>query len=527
MKSKFSKIMGIGFALVLVASMMLFAIPTAAGPYNDLAPAVPNAWAEFPPTPGALGGWFFDPAITKVGPIAEAINGDLYAYVAGTAATLANPGTNDIFKSTNGGRTWTVSTSPGYFVNGAGGATAPVIDMVCSSESEDILYVTDGNYVYKSVNGGMSFFIIAEDSFETAILGVCGPSTVLTGGNYITSLDVGYNTDGSSYVFIGVTGTYAPAATPIANNPLYPSVLYINEAGYPSAWTDLSLYCFHAYYETTPDPDVYYPGGFTPYSIGAAPDFATSKKIYVAVSNGLIAHLTFAAAGYTALDAADIGAVVTGATTTDTGILYAYDNTTRTWTVVMDDNGDLFDVAEAVTVTSTHGGTTTGAAVIGETYVISSVGITCGWSEVDELLWDCDAAKNFDIMHASRFAFPPEYAEVGNIFIGVAGVTVGGDVYCVFDTTPQMPDALDLNVQGYYSGCVGISDANICSLDIDENGSLIAGAWGSKRVASVVHHDRPRFGDIVVGIQYSCVGTIRYYSTDVAGDTVSISCPEC
>ena len=411
MKTKLSKIMGIGFTLVLLASMMIFAVPVAAGPYQDLAPALPNLWAGFPPTPSALGSWFFDPAITQVGPLAKSINGDLYAYVAGTAATPLNPGTNDIFKSVDGGHTWTVSAIPLYFVNGAGAATAPVIDMVCSSVSEDVLYLTDGNYVYKSVNGGLSFAIVAEDSLETALYGLCGPAVTIT-WLPITCLDVGYNANGDSFVFIGTTSTYSGSTPP--NILGQPSVLYINEAGYPSAWTDLGLHCFHANGAN--------PGTYVPYSIGVSPDFATSKKIYVAVS-----------------------------TATD-----PYD----------------------VTPTATH------------TWVISSVGIFCSWNEVDELFWDCNAANNFRINHASRFAFPSDYAGTGTLFIGVTAwngtttFTPGGDVYSVFDTVPAAPDALDLNVQGYSTGCIGFYHANICSLDIDENDAMIAGAWNSYQLQS-------------------------------------------
>ena len=47
MKSKLKGALGIGFALVLVASLMLFAIPAAAGPYEDLAPKLPNGWEGF------------------------------------------------------------------------------------------------------------------------------------------------------------------------------------------------------------------------------------------------------------------------------------------------------------------------------------------------------------------------------------------------------------------------------------------------------------------------------------------------
>jgi len=413
MKKKLTKIIGIGFALVLVASMMLFAIPAAAGPYLDLAPQLPNMWAGFAPTPSAFGAWFFDPAITQVGPLAKAINGDIYAYVAGTAATptAQNPGTNDIFKSIDGGHTWTVSTIPFYFVNSAFAATASVKDMVCSDVSEDVVYLTDGNYVYKSINGGLSFFIVAEDSLETILTGTCGPSVVLTGGAYINCIDIGYNAAGEAYIFIGVNGTDQGAGY----DTDYPSVLYINEDGYPSTWADLKLHCFHndvAHSEPA--------GGYVPLSIGVAPNFDVTKKIYVLVTNS-------------------------------------------------DDLSDHPDVVDA------------------RTYVVSNVGVECSWAAVDELLWDCNSANNFQTYCASRFAFTSEFATLGNVYIGVTAWdntaatfetnTPGGDVYVAYDTIVPAQDALDLNVQGYTSACIGIFDANICSLDVSEDDELMAGAY--------------------------------------------------
>lgn len=74
--------------------------------------------------------------------------------------------------------------------------------------------------------------------------------------------------------------------------------------------------------------------------------------------------LTLAAAGYTPAVAGDIGKTVTGGTTGDTGVLVSYNNTTRVWIVTAVDSGDLFDVAEALTVGAggTGAGTTVGAA---------------------------------------------------------------------------------------------------------------------------------------------------------------------
>ena len=49
-------------------------------------------------------------------------------------------------------------------------------DMVVSSLYEDVAYATDGNYVFKTMDGGNNWAIVAEDSLETVLLGVCGPA---------------------------------------------------------------------------------------------------------------------------------------------------------------------------------------------------------------------------------------------------------------------------------------------------------------------------------------------------------------
>jgi len=66
--------------------------------------------------------------------------------------------------------------------------------------------------------------------------------------------------------------------------------------------------------------------------------------------------LTLASGGYVSAISGDIGKIVTGGSTGDTGRLLAYDNTARKWWVRMIDSGDLFDNAsESVSVTSGTG----------------------------------------------------------------------------------------------------------------------------------------------------------------------------
>jgi len=253
LKSKISKILGIGLTFVLLASLMVFALPAAAGPGE-------NTWSKFVyPT--------YDPAITAVGPMAEAIDGTLYAYVAGTNATpeAANPGRDDIFKSIDDGRTWTVSAVPFYYGGGA------VVDMVCSELSEDVLYVTDGNYVYRSINGGVTFMPVAAEDLEAKLMGACG--TTIT-GDPITSIDVAYDGAGKPMVFIGTKA--------VAGGPAVGSVYWIADQTFSAMWTDLQVQCYGCY-------DIY--------SVGAAPDFATSSKVYAVVSRG--ASLLYVANGVT------------------------------------------------------------------------------------------------------------------------------------------------------------------------------------------------------------------------------------
>ncbi len=74
-------------------------------------------------------------------------------------------------------------------------------------------------------------------------------------------------------------------------------------------------------------------------------------------------ELVFVIANYTNAVVADIGRAVIGGDSTDSGKLVEYDNVSRKWIVNPDDTEDLFDVAEAITITEgTGAGTTKGAS---------------------------------------------------------------------------------------------------------------------------------------------------------------------
>lgn len=76
--------------------------------------------------------------------------------------------------------------------------------------------------------------------------------------------------------------------------------------------------------------------------------------------------LTFGAT-YVNCVTSDLHKPIVGGSTTDSGVLVHYDNTAKQWYVRCDAADDLFDAAEAITITGgTGSGTTTGASVTGE-----------------------------------------------------------------------------------------------------------------------------------------------------------------
>jgi len=544
MKNRIHKIMGVGITLVIAMSLVMgFAAPASA------AETINEWYKFSYPGPGADDGWLYSPDILRVGEIIEAIDGTLYVHVrrcvpetlfilsdgtitynaventgipyTGTVAVEMNgtwnntdieaflptdftayimaPGMNfmcmhgtltatsvsfeggvatssyiasgtddtlsgvfgigncgnvligniegvgfigtvngvgdDIFKSTDGARTWEETDYPGGWV----------VDMAASSLDADILYAADGHYVYKTDDAGDDWTYVKQDSLEEQLSGACHvppccqtcfidgvaeccPSCVASGDGYpyncpITSIDVTYDDSDNPYVFIG-TRKHCSILDLDDDQYLDPfpgEVYWICEAGYPSNWSGLGLCCYRN-------------GTYDAIAVGCAPDWADTNETYVVVS-------------------------------TD------------------DDNGDG-DPGDVDTDYQTHVTYTTGGP--------------CDWPEYAELLWDC--TTNFASRYASRIAFPDDWEDTETLFVGVVDCAdcdecaegtgapwhddywygCGGDVYMVMDG-----DCYDMNVKGISSGCIGVEDVDICSLDIEgdtEEARLIAGDFCCNKV---------------------------------------------
>jgi photosystem II stability/assembly factor-like uncharacterized protein len=165
MKRKFVKILGVVLTLSLLVSLGLIPATTVS--------AGTQAWSTFA-IPSATG-LVLDTGSTWAGPFAMNNTGTAI-YMGGENTAAA--GTGALYKSVDGGRTWTKLTIAGL-PNAAGWATT-ITDIVCSSVDADTVYVTDGFDIYKTTNGGTTWVVLSNLFGSIAAAGL------------ITSIDVGY-----------------------------------------------------------------------------------------------------------------------------------------------------------------------------------------------------------------------------------------------------------------------------------------------------------------------------------------------
>ena len=185
-------------ALILLLSLLGSTTPAPATATPDVA-----EWSRVSiPTEGKPGNRVLADG-SDVQHLTMAIDGTLYLYVDGA-------GYNDLYKSTDEGHTWTVTNYATDFP-GAG-----AVDIACSSEDADTLYVADAANVYKSEDAGDSWSEVGAAS----IGGIAGA---------ITSIDAGYDND-VPYVYISTsTGAYGG------------DVYYMSDTAFDSGWTPLGV----------------------------------------------------------------------------------------------------------------------------------------------------------------------------------------------------------------------------------------------------------------------------------------------
>lgn len=189
MKRKLIKILGVGLAFVVIASLFGFAVPTSADPGNVV-------WERFPvPVQGVQGGYVLEATIRSTGPIASV--GDTI-YVAAwddlNWNAAVNAGEIMIYKSVDGGCTWArTAYSVDTEVLGSARPAWQITD-ICIIDA-NTLYVTNGWDVFKTIDGGANWIPLTNlgNWFGWAV-----------GSARITSIDVGV-IGADTYVFAGAS----------------------------------------------------------------------------------------------------------------------------------------------------------------------------------------------------------------------------------------------------------------------------------------------------------------------------------
>ena len=215
MKTKISRILGVGLALIMVLTMAGAFLPAKveAAPL----PAISgNVWSQFAfPQAGAAGGFFRDAGIATVGPFAKAINGDLYAFV-----TFAGAPVNRLLKSTNGGRSWTQLAN----YNTAWGV---VLDIATSTNDANTVYfLCAANLIERTLDGGATYAQI----------------TAPVGAATLGSIATGYY-GGRNYIFVGDTTIGAETAW------------YLDDSVYGAPWNGMLIGAGSAVWEISTSPN--------------------------------------------------------------------------------------------------------------------------------------------------------------------------------------------------------------------------------------------------------------------------------
>ena len=144
MKNKIAKLMGVVLTAVTVLSLFAFALPASAAitPQTWTKQAMPGATGYVMPQNDTTAAAF---TILASGPVVQDSAGNLFTYVQ-TTQTAAFA----ILKSTNGGRSWALSSG----TTGTGQPTAAVTALVAYGTH---IYYAQSNKLFRSTNGGVDF----------------------------------------------------------------------------------------------------------------------------------------------------------------------------------------------------------------------------------------------------------------------------------------------------------------------------------------------------------------------------------
>lgn len=119
----------------------------------------------------------------------------------GTYIYAINSSNSQVTKSSNGGSTWsTISTSAPTYASG---------QIQCSYDGKTVAFIAGGGKVYVSTNYGASFSGVNVTSNGLISVGVSGDGFTIFAGNYITNMDLFFNTTSGLGTWTQTNANYA------------------------------------------------------------------------------------------------------------------------------------------------------------------------------------------------------------------------------------------------------------------------------------------------------------------------------
>jgi len=296
MKNKMLRILGV---LATIATIMSMFVAQAA-PVS----AAAQSWTKLLTPENAS---IADPTVQWNGPLERAINGDIYKASGHTDGDHDFDDGVFIYRSTDFGRTWVKTGQPlwKYGLDNSNPVTIanpvetlgissgivgqredpgakyldyPVVtDIVCSSANANIVYVSDGYDIFKSVDAG-STWVALTNLFVTQNVTKGGtPNNLLfepglDENGFIVSFDVGYF-GGGAYVFAALS-TFGVLDDPEDGEAGGAYVL--QESVYLSPWADMKI-GIDRHEQLSPAIDVT--------EIKVMPDFSTTQAVMAVVTD--------------------------------------------------------------------------------------------------------------------------------------------------------------------------------------------------------------------------------------------------
>jgi len=221
MKTKINKFLGVLVTLAVAASLFVAATPVSAGI---------QSWTSIDTPSGT--GFVVSTATFRIETVGKLVyNSDkTVIYATAVVVDTTTPYTGPaIFKSTNGGRTWTRVNITAYHAQIAANGGI-IFDLMTSTVSANELYFTDGAVIYTSKNGGTSWTELSslyQYAFDNA-----WANQPVAFTNQIVTLDMAVL--GSVKMIFAGTATFG--STDSANG-----VFLVEETVLNQPWSDLGI----------------------------------------------------------------------------------------------------------------------------------------------------------------------------------------------------------------------------------------------------------------------------------------------